>query len=302
MRPTALTTITLSCVCGLLGIVATLRALLVAWYTVGSGFDTAPLRFGHSIVNLVVLATVTLAFFAGAVRLSRGERRGRTLVIAAGAAVIVLSLIEFAVWVGPGSAAWTTQGVLGVTRWVWFTWAIVTLVVALLAKDETPSTADDPEVVEPRSGPALNLLVAALAVAMAAYQLWQAKKQFDYSLRYIADLTDLLPTTPSATWPLAMLEPVSVSVVAAAVLFIGGLLMPAGVPAGRLVVIAGCILTVAQGIFGWTDLDRIFYNIGATDLLTIFAPRSASVVVLTLTVPVVTAVLAAAAPVRTFRT
>ncbi|BBX90774.1 hypothetical protein H5U98_05980 [Mycolicibacterium boenickei] len=302
MRPTALTTITLTYICGLLGIVATLRALLVAWYTFGYGFGTAPLRFCHSILNLVLLAAVTIAFFAGAVLLGRGERRGRTLVIAASSVVIVLTLIELAVWIGPGFAAWTNQGVLGVTRWVWLALSIVTLVLALLAGNETPSTAEDPDVVEPQGRPVLNLLVAALAVAMAAYQLWLAKKQFDYSLLYITDLTDLLPTTPSATWTLAMFEPLSASVVAAAVLFIGGVLMAVGFPAARLVVIAGCILTVAQGIFGWTDLDRLFHEIGASELVTIFAPRTSSVVVLTLTVPVVTAVLAAVAPVRTART
>lgn len=302
MRPTALTTITLTYICGLLGIVATLRALLVAWYTFGYGFGTAPLRFCHSILNLVLLAAVTIAFFAGAVLLGRGERRGRTLVIAASSVVIVLTLIELAVWIGPGFAAWTNQGVLGVTRWVWLALSIVTLVLALLAGNETPSTAEDPDVVEPQGRPVLNLLVAALAVAMAAYQLWLAKKQFDYSLLYITDLTDLLPTTPSATWTLAMFEPLSASVVAAAVLFIGGVLMAVGFPAARLVVIAGCILTVAQGIFGWTDLDQLFHEIGASELVTIFAPRTSSVVVLTLTVPVVTAVLAAAAPVRTART
>lgn len=274
----------------------------MAWYTFGYGFGTAPLRFCHSILNLVLLAAVTIAFFAGAVLLGRGERRGRTLVIAASSVVIVLTLIELAVWIGPGFAAWTNQGVLGVTRWVWLALSIVTLVLALLAGNETPSTAEDPDVVEPQGRPVLNLLVAALAVAMAAYQLWLAKKQFDYSLLYITDLTDLLPTTPSATWTLAMFEPLSASVVAAAVLFIGGVLMAVGFPAARLVVIAGCILTVAQGIFGWTDLDQLFHEIGASELVTIFAPRTSSVVVLTLTVPVVTAVLAAAAPVRTART
>ncbi|OLP04385.1 hypothetical protein BVU76_01655 [Mycolicibacterium porcinum] len=296
MRPTALTTIILTYICGLLGIVATLRALLIAWYTFGYGFGTAPLRFCHSILNLVLLAAVTVAFFAGAVLLGRGERRGRTLVIATSSVVIVLSLLECAVWAGPGFAAWTTQGVLGVTRWIWFALSIVTLLVALLAGRENPSTTADPDVVEPSSGSALSLFVTALAVAMAGYQLWLAKKQFDTSLLYITDLTDLLPTTPSATWTLAMLEPLSVSIVAAAVLVIGGLLMAVGFPAARFVVIAGCILTVAQGIFEWTDLYRLFHEIGAAELVTIFAPRTASVIVLTLTVPVVTAVLAAVAP------
>ncbi|MBN3510277.1 hypothetical protein JYB55_15665 [Mycolicibacterium septicum] len=302
MRPTAMAAIVLTCISGVFGIAATLRALLVAWYTIGYGFSTAPLRFCHSILNLVVLAALTVALFAGAVLLSRGERRGRTLVVAASAAVIVLSLVEFVVWAGAGSIVWTDQGVLGVTRWVWLGLSIVTLIGSLLAGSETHTGANDPELAEPRSSWAPNLLVAALAVAMAAYHLWLADKQFDYSLLYIADLTDLLPTTPSATWTLAMLEPVSASVVAAAVLFIGAVLMSAGIAAGRFVVIAGCILTVAQAIFGWTDLDRVFYNIGGSDLLTIFAPRSASVVVLTLTVPVVTAVLAAAAPARSPRT
>lgn len=302
MRPTALTTIVLTYICGLLGIVASLRALFVTWYTVGFGFGTAPVRFCHSILNLVLLAAVTIAFFAAAVLLGRGERRGRMLVIASSSMVIVLTLVEFAVWSGPGFTAWGDRGVLGVARWVWLALSFITLIVTLLTHDESPSAAQDPEVVEPRSGRAVTLLVAALAVAMAAFQLWQAKRQFDNSLLYIADLTDLLPTTPDATWTLSMIEPVAASAVAATVLFIGAMLMCVGFPAARFIVIAGCILTVAQGIFGWTDLDRIFYQIGATELVTIFAPRTASVVVLTLTVPVVTAVLAAVAPVRAVRT
>ncbi|WP_273734628.1 hypothetical protein [Mycolicibacterium septicum] len=302
MRPTAMAAIVLTCISGVFGIAATLRALLVAWYTIGYGFGTAPLRFCHSILNLVALAVVTVALFAGAVLLSRGERRGRTLVVAASAAVIVLSLVEFVVWAGPGFIAWGNQGVLGVTRWAWFALSIATLIAGLLTGSEKHTAANDPEVVEPRSSRAPNLLVAALAVAMAAYHLWVADKQFDYSLRYITDLTDLLPTTPQAAWTLAMLEPLSVSVVAAAVLFVGAALMSVGIAAGRFVVITGCAITLAQGIFGWADLNRLFYEIGASELATIFAPRSASVVVLTLTVPVVTAVLAAAAPAGAPRT
>lgn len=302
VRPIALTTITLTHICGLLGIVATLRALLVTWYTIGYGFGTAPLRFCHSILNLLVLTAVTVALFGGAVLLSRGDRRGRTLVVAATSVVIVLSLLEFVVWLGSGFAAWTDQGVLGVTRWVWFALSIITLVVALLAGSETPSTANNPESDEYSGSRAANLLVAALSVAMAASQLWLAKKQFDNSLLYVSDLTDLLPTTPKATWTLAMFEPMAASIVAATVLFIGAALMAVGAAAGRYSVIAGCTIMLAQGIFGWTDLDRLFYEIGASDLTAIFAPRSASVVVLTLTVPVVTAVLAATAPARTART
>ncbi|MFV8049668.1 hypothetical protein [Mycobacterium sp. 48b] len=234
--------------------------------------------------------------FGGALLLGRGDSRGRRVVLTASTAVIVLSLIEFAVWIGARLSVWADQGVLGVTRWTWFALSIITLIVVLLAGNESLSTAADPEARAPRPQRDTRLLVAVLALAMAGYQLWLAKNQFDYSLRYIADLTDLLPTTPSATWPLAMLEPLFVSVVAAVVLILGAGLMAAGAAAGRFVVIAGCIITVAQGIFGWTDLDRLFHEIGGTDLLTIFAPRTASVVVLTLTVPVVTAVLAAAAP------
>ncbi|MGA5537592.1 hypothetical protein [Mycolicibacterium nivoides] len=302
MRPTAMAAIVLTSISGVLGIAATLRALLVAWYTIGYGFSAAPLRFCHSILNLVALAAVTVALFAGAVLLSRGERRGRTLVVAASAAVIVLSVVEFVVWAGPGFIAWGNQGVLGVTRWAWFALSIATLIAGLLTGSEKRSTANDPEIAEPRSSRAPNLLVAALAVAMAGYHLWLANRQFDYSLRYITDLTDLLPTTPSAAWTLAMLEPLSASVVAAAVLVIGAVLISVGIASGRFVVIAGCTITVAQGVFSWADLNRLFYEIGASELSTIFAPRSASVVVLTLTVPVVTAVLAAAVPARAART
>lgn len=302
MRPSALTAIVLTYISGLLGIVATLRALIRAWYAVGFGFDTDPLRFCHSILNLIALGVVTVALFGGVVLLGHGDRRGRGLVIAGSVAVIVLSLIELAVWAKPGFPVWSSPGTLGVHRWVWFALSIVTLVVVLVAGSQSRGATTDPEVPSPRSGRSYTALIAALAFAMAFYHLWRAKEQFDNSLLYITDLTDLLPTTPNATWTLAMLEPVIVSATAAATLIIGGLLTAVGVAAGRYVVIAGCTITVAQGIFGWFDLDRLFYEIGAADLATVFASRSASVVVLTLTVPVVTAVLAATARPRTPRT
>lgn len=302
MRPGAIAVVVLSSIGGLLGIAAALRALIMAWYVMGYGFSTDPLRVSHSILNLIALVAVTATLFAGAALSSRRNPRGRTLVIVGCAAVIGLSLIEFAIWVGRDFLVWTDQGALGVTRWVWFGVSIITLVVLALAGTETRSVADDPEGVELGGSRAPTLLVAVLAMAIAAYHLWQAKRQFDSSLLYIADLTDLLPTTPSATWALAMIEPLMVSASAAAVLVVGAVLLFLGVAAGSYVVIAGCIITVAQAIFGWTDLGRVFYEIGAADLLTIFAPRTASVVVLTLTVPVVTAVLAAAARTRTPRT
>lgn len=291
MRPTALTAIVLACVSGLLGIVATLHGLIVAWYAIGYGFSFNPLRFCHSIFNLVALCAVTVALFAGAVLLGRRDPRGRVAVIAASAAVIVLSLIELGVW-----AMSSGQGMLGVHRWVWFALSVATLIVALVAGSESRGTAGDPEVARPQPSRWVSLLVAVLAVAMAAYQLWLAKEQFDNSLDYVSNLTDLLPTSPSATWALAMVEPPIAAAVAALTLILGAVLISVGATAGRYAVIAGCILTVAQGIFGWTDLDRLFFEIGATDLTPIFAPRSASVVVLTLTVPVVTAVLAATSP------
>lgn len=291
MRPTALTAIALTCVSGVLGIVATLRALIVAWYAIGYGFSFNPLRFCHSIFNLVALGAVTVALFAGAVLLERRNPRGRVVVIAASATVIVLSLIELGVW-----AMSSGQSMLGVHRWVWFALAIATLIVAPFVSSESRCTAGGPEVATPQPSRWANLLVAALAVAMAAYQLWLVTRQFDDSLHYVSNLTDLLPTSPSATWALAMVEPPIAAAVAALTLILGAVLISFGATAGRYAVIAGCILTVTQGIFGWTDLDRLFFEIGATDLTPIFAPRSASVVVLTLTVPVVTAVLAAAAP------
>ena len=60
--------------------------------------------------------------------------------------------------------------------------------------------------------------------------------------------------------------------------------------------IAGCAITLAQAVFGWTDLAKLYTDFGAADLLTIFAPSPAPIVALTLTVPAVTAVLAQAAP------
>lgn len=302
VRPTELTTIVLTYISGLLGIVATLRALIMAWYAIGFGFGTDPLLFCHSILNLVALGLVTIALFGGAALLGRGDRRGRRLVIGGSVAVIVLSLIELAAWANPDFPVWSSPGPLGVHRWVWFALSIVTLVVILAAGGRSRGAASDPEIPAPRPGRFLGPLIAALAFAMACYHLWRAKEQFDHSLLYITDLTDLLPTTPNATWTLAMLEPVIASAIAAVTLILGALLTAVGFTAGRYVVIAGCTITVAQGIFGWFDLDRLFYEVGAAELTTVFASRSASVVVLTLTVPVVTAVLAAVTPAHAVRT
>ncbi|CRZ18570.1 hypothetical protein BN2156_05474 [Mycolicibacterium neworleansense] len=264
-----------------------MRALLGAWYAIGSGLSTGPLRYCHSIFNLVALTAVTVAFFTGAALLGRRNTRGRLWVIAGSAAAIVLTVIELAVW--------PDLGRLGAHRWGWFALSIITLIVGLLARTESLSAARVPDASTSRAQRGPRLLVAALAVAMAVYHLWLAKKQFDLGWPHITG-QGLMPTSPGATWALAMFEPLVVSVVAAAVLLVGAILISFRAAAGRSFVIAGCIITVAQGIFGWTDLDRLFYEIGATDLTAIFAPRSASVVVLTLTAPVVTAVLAAAAP------
>jgi hypothetical protein len=144
---------------------------------------------------------------------------------------------------------------------------------------------------------AIPMAAGTLALVAGAYQAWCIPKLLHTASFYSDTLRRLeLYTTSFHRFVVWLTTEAAMSVVAALALILGGGMVLAGKSLGRRLITIGCLIAVVHTGVGWVVVDnmqRRFAEIGAEDYAFLWfnMPSRLAIVVLSVAVPVVTAML-----------
>jgi hypothetical protein len=144
---------------------------------------------------------------------------------------------------------------------------------------------------------AIPMTAGILALAAGAYQAWCIPQLLHTASTYSDSLKGLEQYTTSfhafAVW---LTTEAAASAVAALALILGGAMVLAGRSLGRGFVIIGCVIALVHTGVGWVTANNMlhwFAEIGADDFAFLWfnMPSRLAIVLLSLVVPVITAIL-----------
>jgi hypothetical protein len=251
--------------------------------------DASTLERAYAFVSSGVPAGVTAALFAGAVLLHGKQPAGRLLLVAGGTVVLLVTAADLLMWFGFDHAAWSNDLVIGNHRWSWTAIAITTIVLASLPATRRWCSGRPP--VSARRRDAAAIAAAAVSMPMAAYLCWLAWRQYDLGWVYV-EMGEVFGSDVGSVWSRTMLETFLAAVVTAAVLVTGSVALLFGAAVGRWLLVAAAAVTLGQAVYGSTDFASLLTELGAPDLLRVFAPQTAAAVLFTVVAPLVIVVLA----------
>ncbi|MEV3902509.1 hypothetical protein AB0K11_09305 [Mycobacterium sp. NPDC050551] len=269
------------------GVAATLRALLI--FQMSQAVDASTMQRAYAFVSAGVPAGVTATLFAGVVLLHGKQPAGRLLLVAGGTVVLLITAADLVMWFGSDRVAWSNDSVIGAHRWGWTAIAITTMVLASLPGTRRWCSGRPP--VSARRRDAAAIAAAAVSLPMAAYLCWLAWRQYDLGWGFV-EMGGVFGSDIGSVWSRVMLETFLAAVVTAAVLVAAWVALLFGAAVGRWLLVAAAAFTLGQTVYGSTDFALLLTELGAPDLLRIFAPRTAAAVLFAVVAPLVIVVLA----------